>query len=794
MKYILPAFLMQLLSLSLFAQNATVSGIVKDVDNGDPVSFMSVYVEGTSISTTTDVNGKYSISIPPGTIKISFSSIDYNKSSFDLTLSPGEKKTLDVQAKTNITEIGMVVKTESKYEKPIENVTVTIEVLKPQLIENKNIVSADAALQQVPGVTIVDSEPQIRAGSGYSFGAGSRVMVLVDDMPLLSGDAGRPSWGYIPIENLEQIEVIKGASSVLYGSSALNGVINIRTAFPKDKPLTRITTFTGIYNLPDSANWTRNNPPVQGGMNFLHSRKIKQLDLVLGGNIFGERGFVGPALGDTTGSSGNFSHRVRFNFNTRYRFKKVPGLFVGLNGNALYGQSAANFVWNDAQTGIFRAFPGTVTTTLQTTFNIDPYIGYFGSKGSSYNLRLRYYYLDNNNDNNQGNSSQVLFGEFQYQKRFISEKARNISFLRNFVISAGAMVSQVFANADLFLGDSSGGNTQTNVAAYLQVENRFWNRLTVTLGVRYEFYKLRDLIGARPVFRGGLNLQVAKYTFIRASFGQGYRFPTIAERYIQTMVGPASIFPNPDLRDETSYSAELGIKQAFRLGKTFKGYLDVAGYYQHYNDYIEFTASFFGGTSISGFGFKSVNTGRARVYGVDISLAGTGQFTKDFGMNILAGYNYSMPQTLDPNYVYTYDSINFPVSYYNTSSLVQVDGDTNATILKYRFRHTAKLDVEFIYKWFNLGVSFRYNSYMENVDYAFYFLDQVTGVLKAGLPEYRATHNSGDYVFDARFGAKVHKNVKVSLIVNNIANRIYSLRPLYVEAPRTFILQCAVEF
>src|SRR5690606_38473993 len=134
------------------------------------------------------------------------------------------------------------VKTEGKYEKNIEEVTVTLEVVKPSLIQNKDNTSVEQTLQQVPGLTIVDKEPQIRAGSGYSFGAGSRVLVMVDDIPLLSGDAGRPSWGFVPLENIEQIEIIKGASSVLYGSSALNGVINVRTAYPKDKPLTKITT------------------------------------------------------------------------------------------------------------------------------------------------------------------------------------------------------------------------------------------------------------------------------------------------------------------------------------------------------------------------------------------------------------------------------------------------------------------------------------------------------------------------------------------------------------------------
>ena len=102
-------------------------------------------------------------------------------------------------------------------------------------------------------MSLVDGEPQIRSGSGFSYGAGSRVMVLVDDLPVLSGDAGRPSWGFLPLENLEQIEIIKGASSVLYGSSwRLGSVIDIRTRYPDARPL-QVSLQHGVYSDPRSA-------------------------------------------------------------------------------------------------------------------------------------------------------------------------------------------------------------------------------------------------------------------------------------------------------------------------------------------------------------------------------------------------------------------------------------------------------------------------------------------------------------------------------------------------------------
>ena len=85
----------------------------------------------------------------------------------------------------------------------------TARSFKPDLIENKNTTDIQTILDYTPGLNILDGEPQIRGGSGFTFGVGSKVGVFVDDMPVLSGDANRPYWDLIPVENIKQIEVIR---------------------------------------------------------------------------------------------------------------------------------------------------------------------------------------------------------------------------------------------------------------------------------------------------------------------------------------------------------------------------------------------------------------------------------------------------------------------------------------------------------------------------------------------------------------------------------------------------------
>ncbi len=114
-------------------------------------------------------------------------------------------------------------------------------------------------------------------------------------------------------------------------------------------------------------------------------------------------------------------------------------------------------------------------------------------------------------------------------------------------------------------------------------------RLRITLGARYEMYRVnRATDDSRPLIRAGINYQVSSATFLRASFGQGYRYPSIAEKYAATQVGALRIFPNPDLKAEKGWNAEAGIKQGFHYGG-LNGYADIAAFITRYRDMIEFT-------------------------------------------------------------------------------------------------------------------------------------------------------------------------------------------------------------
>jgi len=828
--------------LATLAQNGTVKGKVIDVKTNETIPGATIQdVANPSKGTATDMDGNYSLSLPAGKYTLLVKSISKKNATKTVTIEAGQTITLNFTLEDFARDIGLVVVSESKYAKPVEQIVSTIDIIKPNIVENKATSSIDQALQQAPGVAIVDGEPQIRGGSGYSFGAGSRVMVLIDDLPILSGDAGRPSWGLFPVENIEQIEVVKGASSVLYGSAALSGAINIRTSYPRDTAQTKLTMFTQLYDFPNkrSSYYNGNDLFFASNINFLHSRRIKKnLDFVFGANLFKDTGFKGrettdtsiayntgavagttyiPKIvtiednGDTTyrDARQSFEQRARINFNLRYRDQKYLGLNYGINGLAQYSESAGNLLWlnskEDGPTpGLYYSFPGSSTLTKQVTYAFDPFLNYANDNGSSHRLRTRIYHQNNNNDGGRANKFTLGFGEYQYTKRFSAADSNSTGFFgelgRFFTekasVTAGLMSSYTMGEAALYEGNENGDGKSSalNVATYVQYENRYRDRFTFILGARFEYFKINEQTGSKPVVRAGFNYKLSKKgifreTYIRGSFGQGYRFPTIAEKYIRSNLGAIQIYPNTGLEPETSWNAEIGIKQGIKIGKGFVGYLDVAYFQQRSFNTIEFTFGNWGttGNILNDIGFRSLNIGTTETKGVDMSLLGTGKIG-NVGVNLLIGYTYMNPVNLNPD-----DSIKGfkPVPIFNINNSYKSTSSDTSGILKYRFQHLVKVDLEFVYKRLMVGASVRYNSYMKNIDRVFEVLDPL---LNYGLVNFRNQHNNGDYIVDFRIGLDVAKHSRFSFVINNLLNRVYTLRPLDIAAPRTFIIQYQLKF
>ena len=449
MRLLINIILLNLVCLCLKSQ--TLEGTIKDRNNNESLIGANIILENGN-GTSTDIDGKYLINTIPGKQKVTFKYLGYSDVTKEIEFKNGEKKILDVLLANIAEELGVVVVSAGRFEQKIEEITVSMEVVKPALIENKNTTNIQTAVDQIPGVNITDGQANIRGGSGWSYGAGTRVLVMVDDMPLISGDAGQAQWSLIATENINQVEVIKGASSALYGSSALNGVINIRTAFPNQKDIdknklpgyTKINMHFGLIDKPKrkELHWNGDKRRAFKGIEFLQSMKLGSLDLSIGGNIFNDDGY---RLGEKT-------DRKRFNLNSTYRHKKFEGLSYGINANILIQNSGSSIIWNGLDEA-YLPLGNDIITTEGLNYNVDPFITYI-SGNNKHSFKTRHLSvlnknLTNNVDVGQSNSSKTYYSDYQWQKNIKQNKL---------VITNGISYENVVVNSDLFNGESIRSN------------------------------------------------------------------------------------------------------------------------------------------------------------------------------------------------------------------------------------------------------------------------------------------------------------------------------------------------
>lgn len=752
-----------------WAQKGIVTGVVSEKETGETLIGVNIVTEK-STGTVTDADGKYELELEPGKHILKFSFLSFRAESRTVNIKAGETVTLDLQMEPDNQQLDIVVVTGSAYEKKVGEEVVSIDVIKPYLVESNNNVDLAQAVEKVPGVNIIDGQATIRGGSGYAYGAGSRVQVLVDGMPLLTGDLQEVRWNFVPMENVEQIEVIKGAASSLYGSSALNGVINIRTGYAYEEPRTKIQIYQGVYSNPKRDElrwWDKPSHPFFTGTFFSHRQRFGNLDVVVGGNLNMKRSYLQE--GDDM--------QGRLNFKTRWQSKKVKGLSYGINGNGMYQQFGRFFLWENSNEGAYKPFEGTGSNDFYSFVNIDPHVTYYTKKDFKHVLRTRYYNVTRyrNGEEPEG-STNLYYFNYQLQKKF----------KHHWVLTAGAVYSYSHSFSNLY--DEKLLNQLA--AGYAQGEKKI-GKLSLLAGIRFEvngLYQRIDSVkleNSGPLMRAGLNYQFGKATYLRASFGQGYRIPSIGERYIQENITESiKIYKNPDLNPESGWTSEIGVKQGFSIGG-WNGYADLALFWTEFTDMIEFTFGRWGnsGDVFQDIGFKSQNISQARVAGYEISLFGDGNIGS-VPVRVIGGYTFNYPADIG------LDTTQQNVNIYLQNlfqSFSEVDSLINQnSILKYRLRNVARFDAEFDIKRFTIGGSVNYNGFMERIDEIF---DLIPGVT-----DFRELNNRGVTLFDARVAYKFNDKSSINVIAKNIENLEYSLRPGMLESPRSFTVQYKYSF
>ena len=788
-----PLFFILLISFPFLA-TSQIKGKVVDASTGEPIIGAKLYASDGKRAIS-NYDGDYQLNCENFPVEVVTKMLQYVNDTTKMVVAGR----YNIKLSEPVTDLQTVVVSVGRRRQAIEEVPVSMVVIRPELIDNKGINNLEQAVEQTPGVTTMDGQVSIRGGSGFSYGAGSRVLLLWNGMPLLSGYAGDTQWNAIPMEQASQIEVMKGASSVLHGSGALNGIIALTEKEPGTKPETKLKIQYGIYDNPRRASlkWWDTNPMTQQ-VEFYRGHMFKNIGYTFSSTFFHDGGY----------KAGETEYRGRVSGSLYFRPQKWKKVKAGIGYNYQV-QKTGNFIIWESDSLAYTPSGGTDTSNAASTLTynlghrlfLDPYIKMIDKFNNRHSFKNRIYYVKNAISGSEGQSSEatIYYSDYQFQKEYAN----------GFTLTSG--MSNI---VNVVRSELVGDHNSLNTAIFTQIEHHI-GKFDFTGGMRLEYFEMdgergdsdfllskkdSTILPFYPVLRSGFHYELGKYTHLRASIGQGIRYPAVGERYIKTSVGALNIFPNPDLKPEIGWAGEIGFKQGVRIGD-WKGMLDISAFINEYNNMIEFTFGVYNpingnviNTSTpeglaeyqdleaSGYsifdliGFRAQNAEAARISGIDFAFNSIGKIG-DFEIVSLIGYTYMNPV-----------SLNNDADYLNTFS------DTSAHILKYRYKHLVKGDVEVTYKKYSAGISVRYGGFMKNIDKVFEEAIGGTTYILPGLKEYRQIYNEGSLVFDVRIGYKVNDKYRLGFMVNNLLNSEYSSRPADIQPPRNFSLQVQMKF
>ncbi len=620
----LPVFFIALAYFSkqpAFGQTSgAIEGTVVSEVSGESMPGVNVMLVGTVLGTVTDLNGHFLLNhIPAGSYQMRVSMMGYK------TI---EKKAIQVQAdKTTslsfklvetVIETPELIVTANKTQQNIQDSPNSVGVMTSRDLQQRSEVYLDKLLEYASGVNFIGSQVNIRGSSGFNYGAGSRVLFLVDGVPVMPGDSGDIKWDLIPATQVERVEIVKGAGSALYGSSALGGVVNIVTKEASAKPTTNIRFSAGAYDRPRYAEWRWTDRLLHfDDLDVDHTRRLGKSELFLA---------VGRHQSTGYAQTGNYQ---RMNASAKIHTRLNGRQNLTISSNYEGGDRGTGLMWR-SQRYALEVDPEAISDYVTSNkFGLNAFHHWVANKNLGLKTRLSYfrnYWKNYFHDNITGSLANRYGLEIQGDYQFSEDNA----------LTFGTEESWDHVNSDLV-----GKHDQYVLSGYMQNERKLLSTLSLTIGLRYDYQNVdvgfRDSEWSPKI---GLVWHAQSYLVFRASSGKGFRAASMSERFSDSIYSGLRIVPNVNLRSETAWSHEIG----FNYNPLRWLYLDVAGFVSDYWDLIEPQPD---ETQTIQF----INVTRARISGAEVNLKANPWLK---GLSFDLGYTFMEPRDLHLDEVLAY--------------------------------------------------------------------------------------------------------------------------------------------
>tara|TARA_A100001037_G_scaffold306771_1_gene355293 strand:- start:444 stop:4610 length:4167 start_codon:yes stop_codon:yes gene_type:complete len=246
-----------IISGSSFAQNGTITGKVLDKTNGSPLMGANVVLEGTAQGAASSTDGQYTIfQVDPGEYTLMVTYIGYENLKIDLVVEVGKTLTQDLELIPETIQMETYVVTASRRRERVEDAPAAISVISKKEIRRESNTNLGDYLKGTKGIDFTQSgiDSYNMTARGFNSSFSSRLLTLTDGRMANVPSLRLTAYNVIPVsfEDVEQIEVVLGPASALYGPNAHSGVLNIVTSSPIRTQGTSINIQGGLLSQTDT--------------------------------------------------------------------------------------------------------------------------------------------------------------------------------------------------------------------------------------------------------------------------------------------------------------------------------------------------------------------------------------------------------------------------------------------------------------------------------------------------------------------------------------------------------------
>jgi vitamin B12 transporter len=594
------------------SNKATLAGTLTD-PSGAPVGEVRITAQpeassvGQAVSAISSTDGAYSLSLPAGRYRLRFSRASFAAREIVLTIASGESRVLNLHLDLELLSDSVIVTAQS-VPTPVQQTTAPTDVISRETIDDRQAVSLPELLEFSPGIAVGRTGPFGGTASLFLNGGNSNfTKVLVDGTPI-NPPGSMVDFSSLTTENIDKIEIVRGAESAIYGSDAVSGVVQLFT----HRGDTRVPAFTAYS---EGGNFSSG----RGGADL--SGLVGKFDYSAAAAYFQTDGqgpndyFVNRTLSGNFGYAFSNTNQLHLSLRNNTSDAGIPGptlqgppdLFQG------YGQKifSANARWEFTSGSHWHhQLIGTDSYTRQRSF---------ANPGDTFPF------------------DSVL----SFNRAAVNAQSSYVT--RNFIATAGYQYEVENAGINFVL---PGHLRRNNQAGYLDFRYTPISRLTLDFGGRVE---ANASFGTRFVPRvgGSYALRYGKGFFgdtrYHAFYGQGIKEP----RFDQTF-GTDPCFPgNPDLKPEASKGWTTGFDQKLASDR-WKVSADY--FYTRFYDVVSFAS---GGSTLS------CPFGTGTYFNTDLAIARGTNVTSEvrFRKWLFVNGNYTYdnsrvlksPNTFDPS-------------------------------------------------------------------------------------------------------------------------------------------------